>query len=549
MNGIIDRRFILKAGTMGLGALALPGIGSGIARAFENMTGFTHGVASGEPSASSVLLWTRYVGTSDSKLDIELSTSPDFTEARQAGTAMASAERDFTAKSVVSGLEPNSWYFYRFVAPDGSKSVIGRTRTLPVGDVSRFALGVFSCSNLPFGHFNAYAHAAARNDLDLMLHLGDYIYEYAIGTYPSVEQALPGRILQPDTEILTLADYRLRYAAYRTDPDLQRLHQAYPMLAMWDDHEITNDSWKNGAQNHQPDEGDYQTRRRIAERVYREWMPVRDLNDGGDLWSSYDIGQLATIIMTESRLAGRDQQVELASAFKGEGDIAARLKTFRDDVWMDPNRSVLGEKQSKWLGKEFARSKGGDTVWQVWGQQCVMGSLKSPPETANWIPDNAPDYVRTRALGGVMAAQAGLPFNMDSWDGYPVARAAHLSAAMEADSDLIVLSGDSHNGWAFDLDVEGRPAGVEFATHSVSSPGFEAYTKGVAPNDVSNALVRANDQLKWADTNHRGYMTVTLSPESAEAEWLGLDTIRERSTKMTMTQKHRVMAGAKTISA
>ncbi|MEO1043984.1 MAG: alkaline phosphatase D family protein [Pseudomonadota bacterium] len=549
MNGMMDRRFVLKAGTMGLAALAVPGIGPDIARAFERMSGFTHGVASGEPQPASVLLWTRYVGSGDSKLDIELSDSADFANARQAGSTVARAERDFTAKAVVRDLQPNRWYFYRFVAPDGSTSCVGRTRTLPVGDVARFGLGVFSCSNLPFGHFNAYAHAAERQDLDLVLHLGDYLYEYPVGTYPSLEQALPGRVIQPDTEMLTLADYRLRYAAYRADPDLARLHQSFPMLAMWDDHEITNDAWKNGAQNHQPDEGDYQARRLIAERVYREWMPVRDLDDGGDLWAAYDIGQLATIIMTESRLAGRDQQVDLADAFAGEGELAAKLAAFRDDIWMDPGRSMLGEKQGRWLSQTFAASKAGGTTWQVWGQQCVMGSLKLPPEAMGWVPANAPDYVRNRTLGGVAASQAGLPFNMDSWDGYPVARAAHLTAAMEGNSDLIVLSGDSHNGWAFDLDVDGRAAGVEFATHSVSSPGFESYTPGVSPKDVTSALMRTNDQLTWADTSHRGYMTVTLTPEMAEAEWLGLETIRERSTNMVMNQKHRVMAGANRISA
>lgn len=544
----IDRRLLLKAGTMGLAALAMPGI----ARAFEAMSGFTHGVASGEPQATSVLLWTRYIGGSgsggDTKLEIQLSDTADFANARNGGEVMARAERDFTAKTVVANLEPNRWYYYRFVAPNGDSSSIGRTRTLPAADVSHFAIGLFSCSNLPFGHFNAYAHAAERSDLDLVVHLGDYLYEYAVGTYPSLDQALPGRVIQPDHEMLTLADYRLRYAAYRADPDLRRLHQNFPMLAMWDDHEITNDAWKDGGQNHQPEEGDYAVRRRIAERVYREWMPVRDPDDGGALWSAYEIGQLATLIMTESRLSARDEQADLASAFAGGGDVLAGLKKFRDEVWRDPARTMLGARQSQWLADQLAASKQNGVPWQIWGQQCVMGSLKLPPQTANWIPSDAPDYVRNRALGGVAAAAVGLPFNFDAWDGYPAARDMHLGAAMEADSDLIVLSGDSHNGWAFDLDVDGRAAGVEFAAHSVTSPGFESFAPGIAPDDIARALVEANDQLGWADTGSRGYMTLRLTPEMAEAEWLGLETIRARSTRMAMSHKHRVMAGARRIA-
>lgn len=540
----IDRRMLVKSAAFGLGAMGLPGL----AAAFTAMTGFTHGVASGEPSTGSVLLWTRFVGTSDSALTVEMAATADFAKVVAGGTAMARGERDHIAKIVLDGLEPGRWYFYRFVAPDGSMSPIGRTRTLPAGATERFNLGVFSCSNMPFGWFNAYAHCAARSDIDLVVHLGDYFYEYGVGTYPSLDQILPGRMVQPDNEIVTLTDYRLRYQSYRADPDLQRLHQVFPMVAMWDDHELANDAWMDGAQNHQPEtEGDWVTRKRIAERVYREWMPVRDLADGGERWTAYQIGDLATLFMTESRITGRVEQLELAEALAGRGDIEKALAEFRDGPWQDPGREMLGAAQADWFGGALKSSVGSGTKWQVWGQQCLVGTLKFPQEATTWVPDSAPDYVKARARIGALAAQAGLPFNFDSWDGYPAARRRALTSALEADANLIVLTGDSHNGWAFDLDVDGTPAGVEFAGQSVTSPGFETFAPTVAPADMAKALVGANDQLKWADTSHRGYMTVSLTSESATSEWHALNTIGARDTSLASSVRHSVAAGSNRI--
>ena len=535
----IDRRQLIALGTFGLGALSVPA-SAGLMHA----RGFTHNVASGEPSQTSVLLWTRYVGGDGAKLSVEISADADFTAARLVGEVSTSPVRDHIAKYVVAGLQPGRWYFYRFIAPDGTPSPVGRTRTLPADSISRFGLGVFSCSNLPFGYFNAYAHAAQRNDLDLMIHTGDYIYEYPIGTYPSKEQALAGRMIAPDHEIIHVADYRLRYAAYRSDPDLQRLHQIFPMIGMWDDHETANDAYKTGAQNHQPEtEGEWSVRKRVAEQVYREWMPVRDRADNEPHWTEYQVGDLATIFLTESRISGRDKPADLAEALRGQTDIPPALARFRDEVWQEPGRHMLGSDQESWLAGAMAKSKAGGTKWQVWAQQCIMGSLRAPQGMVNWLDPNAAPFVKARVQVGQMAAAAGLPFNMDAWDGYPVARERILKSIADANADLVVLAGDSHNGWAFNLDVGGEPVGVEFAGQSVTSPGFESFFRGANAGDISKALLETNGQLHWANTENRGYMSVMLTPDMAMSTWHFLDTVRQRSPRMKGQTVHAAGLG------
>jgi len=542
----IDRRQLMALGTFGLGALSLPASAS-----IMTAKGFTHRVASGEPSQNSVLLWTRYVADGDTKLSVQVADGPDFDYTQKASdgiTATAKSGRDHIAKVVVPGLLPGRWYFYRFIAPDGTTSAVGRTRTLPEGPTSKFNIGVASCSNMPFGYFNAYAHAAQRSDLDLMVHTGDYLYEYGPGVYPTKDQALAGREVQPVSEMIQLADYRLRYASYRSDPDLQRLHQVLPMIAMWDDHEFTNDAHRDGAQNHDASEGDWEVRKRVAEQVYREWMPVRDRAPNEPHWTEYQIGDLATIFLTESRIGGRDEPAELAAALRGQTDIPPALAKFRDDVWMDPARQMMGSAQEAWLGGAMRKSKASGTKWQVWAQQCIMGNIQTPQRTSDWLGSDASPFVQARVKVGQMAAQIGLPFNMDAWDGYPVARERILKAIANANADLVVLTGDSHNGWAFDLDLDGEPVGVEFAGHSVTSPGFESFFKGASSADMASALVETNGQLQWANTADRGYMTVSLTPDSAMSTWHNLETIQKKSTKLRGEDNLGTMVGNRKLS-
>ena len=533
------------------GIFALAGAGAAIAatpagaRGFG--TGFTHSVASGEPQADSVLLWTRYVADGETALTWQVSASEGFEAPLAQGQVSAAPGRDFCAKASVTGLAPDSWYFYRFLAPGGAVSPIGRTRTLPDGPTSKFRMAVFSCANFGFGYFNAYAHAAEANDVDLAVHLGDYIYEYGGDTYPSRDQRHPDRGVAPGDEIITLADYRLRYASYRADPDLQRLHQILPMIAVWDDHESTNDSWKGGAQNHQSEsEGDWETRKAIAKQVYREWMPVSDAP-----YAAYDVGDLATLFRLDTRLEGRDEQFDIGALIAGQDNpeaMIATLSAFRDGEYADPERQLLGQAQEDWLADALARSTARGATWQVLVQQVLIGKVSSPKGIAQLLGDGVPEFARRRLTIAAMAAEADLPLNMDAWDGYPAARGRVFDAALAANANLVVLAGDTHNAWAFDLAHGDQRVGVEFGVCSVSSPGFEAYLSAIPADTLAGVLVATNDELQWADTAQRGYMVVELTPARATTQYRFLDTIKQRSTRLAATHSLATEAGSNLIT-
>ena len=535
MSYKLDRRSLMKASALGLGTVAVPTRSAVLTR------GFTHGVASGEPRSDSVLLWTRFVppSGSDAKLVVEIAESEDFGRVVGRTEAAASPASDHCAKATLDGLQPARWYYYRFTAPDGNRSVIGRTRTLPQGETDRFRIAAFSCANLPFGYFNAYAHAAARDDIDLVLHLGDYIYEYGVGTYPSTKQMLPGRLMEPATEIVRLADYHARYASYRADPDLAELHRRFPMIAIWDDHEITNDAYKDGAQNHQPEEGDWETRKRAAKTAYRNWMPVSDKP-----YDRYEIGNLITLMRLDTRIEGRDKQLDLGEVLKGAADRQAALVAFRDGPWSNPARTMLGTAQEQWLADALAGSVKAGTRWQLVAQQVLVGNLVMPQSAKDWVGVDAPDYVRDRFAAGLAAAAVGLPQNLDSWGGYPAARARLLQSAQAAGANLVILAGDTHNAWAFELAHDGKPAGIEFGVQGVTSPGIESYVRDVAPARVATELADSNPELKWCDTSRRGYMTVDFSPDDVRTDWLFVDGIRERSTRITGTHKAQSRHGS-----
>ncbi|MAX01029.1 MAG: alkaline phosphatase [Sphingomonas sp.] len=538
----INRRSLLMTGTLGMGAFSVPGFAqtSNVSAA----KGFTHSVASGEPASDAMLFWTRYVPNAEKQVELalEVSKTDDFARPVASGKVITGPWRDYTAKLALDGLEPATVYYYRFRAPDGSVSPVGMTKTLPEDGLKAFRAAIFSCSNLPYGYFNAYGHAADRSDIDLAVHLGDYFYEYKQGGYAPAGGAVDGRWPQPVGEIVHLDDYRLRYASYRADPDLQRLHQMKPMIAQWDDHESANDSWEGGAQNHQPgEEGSWDARKAASIQAYREWMPVSD-----EPWKAYDIGGLATLFRTETRLLGRTEQPDIAPLFK-TADPAKALAGFRDGKWEDPAATMMGSEQEIWLADAMAASVKGGKKWQVVGFGTIMGETRAPASAMDWVAPDAEDRVKNYVRAGVLAGKLGLPMNFDNWGGYPAARARFLKSAQEMGSDLVVISGDSHNAWAYDLAQGGERAGVEFAGHSVTSPGYESAIK-VDPKRMDDALVGANPELKWCDTSNRGYMVMTIEPDRVTNQWLFCDTILKKSNNLRIGQTASVLRGQKVLS-
>ena len=530
-----DRRSALKLGLLGLAGMSAP-----VAAAGGGARGFSHGVASGEPGPQQVLLWTRYAASDEIRLAWELAEDAEFTRVVASGDTLASPASDCCAKAWARGLEPGHWYYYRFIAPSGEKSVTGRTRTLPVGKVPRFRIAVFSCSNYGFGWFNAYAHAAEAGDFDLALHLGDYFYEYKRGEYPGAKQTVADRLVPVD-EALTLAGYRERFATYRADPDLQRLHQLYPTVTVWDDHETANNTWQNGAENHQNStEGDWATRKAASERAYREWLPMSD-----DYWASYEIGELATLFRMETRHVARSEPFELVDVVKSKSpaEAEAALAAFRDGKWRDPSRTLMGAEQEAWLASGLKASARARKPWQVLIQQIVMGSLAMPQNLAEGMAANSPDWLKQRIADAVTASRVGLPWNMDAWDGYPAARDRLMKAALEAHANLLVLAGDSHNAWAFDLDRKGQRVGVEMAGHSVTSPGAEGTVRWQRPDVLAADIVARNPQLKWCDTSQRGYMAVELTPQAATGEWRFMESVRMKGTALAGVKRMTVLAG------
>lgn len=532
----LDRRSLFRAGALGLAGLATP--------VLAQERGFTHGVASGEPGATQVLLWTRYAAGQDETLKWEVAADADFRRIVAQGDCLASPANDGCAKTWARGLQPGRWCYYRFVARDGSKSLTGRTRTLPVGKVPRFRMAVFSCSNYGFGFFNAYAHAVEAGEFDLAVHLGDYFYEYQRGTYPSAKKTAEGRE-GPVSEAHTLETYRERFRTYRADPDLQRLHQMLPMVSVWDDHETANDTWKDGAENHQAGEGDWPARKAASEKAYREWLPVSD-----DYYTRYEIGQLATLFRLETRHLARNEQLDLEGLYKTvrPEEAEAAYAKFRDGAWRDENRTLMGAAQEAWLAQGLKASARAGKPWQVLAQQVVLGELAMAEGVLQTMPPKTPEWLRKTIQADVAAGHVGLPFNMDAWDGYPAARRRLLDSALAADANLVVLTGDTHNAWAFDLDHHDERVGVEMAGHSVTSPGAEDSLPWLKAPDLERMTVERNRQLKWCDTSQRGYMAVELTPASATSEWRFLATIKQRGTALAGTKRMTVLAGQRKFS-
>ncbi len=548
----LNRRTVLS-----LAALAgLAPAGDAFAAGALSVGSFTHGVASGDPLSDRVVLWTRFVTPDGApgQLRWEVAQDEAFARIIAKGSANASPFNDYCAKVDASGLPAGGRYFYRFLSASGA-SPIGRTRTAPAGGRDPLTIALFSCSNLPFGYFNAYAHAATREDIDLCVHVGDYIYEYARGTYPSANETLRNRWIEPAGEIILLSDYYQRYASYRADPDLQELHRLKPFALVWDDHEITNNTWWEGAQNHQPQsEGKWVDRRAAAFKAYNDWMPIRTFaNEPLRIYRRLDWGNTASLLMLDTRLIGRDEQLDWQDALapvlaKGEAAVLKAVGDLAQGRLIDPKRSLLGTKQEAWLTAELSRAKARGTDWAVLAQQVIFGQQFGASEAARLLPADASGRNKQFITLTGELAKRGLEWNLDSWGGYPAAR-ARLTAAMEQFGPAVsILSGDSHNAWLNDIAGAKRLAAVEFAGGSVSSPGFERTLSKAADGERESVIRAANPLLKWADVTNRGYGVLRYAPNALSAEWVASNDISARSAGAKSITKLAVETGASGLS-
>ena len=539
----IGRRQVLKGIGATLGALSL----RGYVLAKEAAAHFTHGVASGDPLADRVIIWTRVLPGDGAERSIscrwEVAIEPGFKELIASGYQSARPEKDFTVKVDVLGLQPNQRYHYRFIAA-GESSQIGRTSTLPVGELSEFKLGVASCSNYPQGLFHAYREMA-KADLDIILHLGDYLYEYPVGYYvnPIAELEL-GRKVVPEHELVVLDDYRQRYGLYRSDPDLQVAHAAHPWITVWDDHEFTNDTWRLGAENHNEGEGDFAARREAARVAYHEWMPIRTSENGdqGDIYRTFEIGNLADLIMLDTRQLGRDEQLDYGKDIDGAGGIDLFLKNKLNAS----DRQLLGTKQEEWLADQLVASYERGATWQVLGQQVLMGKLSFPSIPA----EDLENLILSKDVKSVIdrsnkLAPFGLPSNLDAWDGYPSARERLFKMLLASSSNPISLAGDTHNGWAFNLATDtGEAVGVEFGTPGITSPGLETYLP-IPPEKMLSILKEASSELRYADTSKRGWTKVILTPEYATAQWQFVSSVIDTQYSTSVGAELKTLAGSR----
>ncbi len=536
----ITRRGLLGAaatGTLSVAACATPAPAAPKTAPYAGEVEFLHGVASGDPLADRVILWTRVTpksGTGPIPVTYEVTDPADPAAPILTGTATASESRDFCVKVDVTGLKPGTAYLYKFkVATEAGEIVSreGRTKTTSATGSAPVRMGVVSCSNWQFGFFNAYEALSREEDLDVIIHLGDYFYEYGVDGYGGEVATSIGREHDPVTEVVTLADYRMRHAQYKTDPNLQAAHAKAPWICTWDDHESTNNSYRTGAQNHNPEdgEGDWTDRKQAAIQAYFEWQPLREPAAGNitsAVWRSFTFGDVATIHALESRLTGRSPDVSWFDALAGVTDqevmqqrVAETLRTIRD-----PSRTMLGAEQEAWLAGELKSSVEKGKSWQVLANQVVMASTTLPNFQKTLTPEQlaAQDNGFVKTLLGF--STLGLPFNLDAWDGFPAARERLYAGAAAANAKLVTLAGDTHTAWVNTLqDANGEQRGVEFGCTSITSPGSGAYIKDIP--DLGEQVMAANEDVVWHDPFSRGYTIVTLTPEAARAEYRTVSNI------------------------
>lgn len=520
--------------------------------------GFNHGVASFDPTENSVILWTRFAlgGT----IKLEVATDSQFLTILRTESLSASAETDFTIRVDVQDLPTNKKLYYRFFNEVMKfSSVVGETITLPnIGDaVNKVTLAVASCANYQAGLFNVY-DAIAKSNADVVVHLGDYIYETAPGEFgTNASTAILGRYHEPANEIISLEDYRSRYKQYRLDKNLQLAHQKKPFICVWDDHEIANDAYKDGAANHtEATEGSFETRKQTAIRVYSEFIPLRT-NDPALIYRSFNFGNLLSLHMLDTRIIGRDKQISISDYFTAAGFNAPAFGA----ALFDPTRKMLGDRQLAWAANSIQSS---NAEWQLLGQQVLMAKMLIPAElllafqtivTEIGVAGAAQPHslqtfnnvtaelveIKLKQIAGLALTEVEtaritnvLPYNLDAWDGYAIEREKLLAAF--ANKKVINLAGDTHNAWFSNIqNAEGKKVATELATSSISSSGFD----GILPNDADTifgfevSLTTLIDDLRYLDAKNRGFLEMEITSGKIKATWQFVSTITNENYTLT----------------
>jgi alkaline phosphatase D len=468
----------LLKGATGFAALyALGSTGCDLKKHDEPPTGpFRHGVASGDPLPDAVILWTRVTreGDGTAPIDVSWEIAKDMTFAAVVarGTVATDATRDYTVKVDATGLEAGTTYYFRFRGL-GVTSDVGRTKTAP-RTASQLRFAVVSCSNYAEGYFHVYRAIAERRDIDAVVHLGDYIYEYADGDYGDERPSTP------EHEVVTLDDYRARYSQYRLDADLREAHRQHPFITTWDDHEVADNSWVGGSGS---PAAPHAERKRAAFRAYAEWMPIRGELVDGKIWRALRYGDLADLVILDTRHWAKPAQA-----------------SDDDPIRFAADRQLLGPDQEAWFFEELRTSK---AHWKLVCQQVLMSPL--------------PQYLNT-----------------DTWDGYPSARDRFFDVLEKgAIKNVVVLTGDIHASFGNDLARRPLEAGgydpetgrgslcVEIVTPAVTS---ETPSK---PNDVPQ-LLRENAWMKHVDLERHGYVLLDLHQDRAQASFLYVKDVESR---------------------
>ncbi|MGH4027646.1 alkaline phosphatase D family protein [Actinomycetota bacterium Odt1-20B] len=528
------RRTVVKAAAA-TAALGAPLAASPLAHAAEGPA-FHHGVASGDPLPDGVLLWTRVTPSPeavpgsgkgrDTKVSWEIAEDKGFRRVVGRGSTTARAASDHTVKADVRGLRPATDYYYRFSSGD-TRSPVGRTRTAPAHEATAPGLrfGVVSCSNWEAGYFSAYRHLAARTDLDAVLHIGDYLYEYKAGEYPEAKYGV--RQHQPTHEIITLADYRTRHGAHKTDADAQLVHAAHPLIAIWDDHEFADNAWPGGAENHTPEsEGPWAQRMAAAKQAYFEWMPVRP-SIAGTVYRRLRFGRLADLHLLDLRSFRSEQ----ASTGSGKVD--------------DPERTITGRAQLDWLKAGLASS---DATWKLIGTSVMIS-----PVAFGSVPAH---------LLGPLAELLGLPkeglaINTDQWDGYTDDRKELLGHLHDKGvKNAVFLTGDIHMAWANDVPTKAATyplspsAATEFVVTSMTSDNVDDMLH-VAPHTVSlvavAAVKAANRHVKWLDMDSHGYGVLDVTAERSQMDYYVLSDKSDPNATSEWARSYRTLSGTQKV--